>query len=245
MQFNLLNITDEPQDFSGKKVLIPLSGGINSAAALCFMGEYHPEELHLFYSHLSEHSPETMPFVSDCVRYARRRFPSVKFKLTRDSVNRFFLQEKMIPHPTLSPCSIQLKIKPRERYVIEQGIDFTMVGFVRSEMRRHKRQQKYNDGRTLYPILRMTDEDCFSLVKKVIGWYPPIYDIKENGKRVFTHNNCLPCKNMTSKQLVSVGKYFPKFAQQAQDTAAQIEGRYWGRDDVPDVFKCDVCTRFA
>lgn len=30
------------------------------------------------------------------------------------------------------------------------------------------------------------------------GGINSIYDIKENGKRVFTHNNCLPCKNMSA-----------------------------------------------
>lgn len=250
MQFNLLDLADM-RDYSGKKVLVPLSGGINSAAALCVLGEFHadgmkPAELHLFYSHLKEHSPETFAFVADCVRYAHRRFRDVRFKLTRASVNQFFLRQRMIPHPTLSPCSIELKIRPREAYIKQHGIDFVLVGFVKHEVtRRWKRQQRYNDGRTLYPCLRMTDEDCFSLVKQVIGWYPPIYDISEKGKRVFTHNNCLPCKNMTAKQLASVGRHYPDYALRAQDTAAQIPGAYWGRDDVPDVFQCDACTRFS
>ncbi len=58
----------------------------------------------------------------------------------------------MIPHPTISPCSVKLKIKPREKYVAENDIDFTMVGFVRGETKRMKRQKKYDDGKTLYPI---------------------------------------------------------------------------------------------
>lgn len=251
MQFNLLDITETPQDFSDKSVMIPLSGGINSAAVLCFIGEYHPDnlkprELHLFYSHFREHSPDTFKFVKDCIRYARRRFSCIKVRITRHSVVDFFEQEKMIPHPTISPCSIKLKIKPREAYTKENAIDFEMVGFVRSEMRRYRRQKSYGSQKTLYPILRMTDVDCFSLVKRIIGWYPAIYDIRENGKQVFTHNNCLPCKNMSAKQLASVGKYFPAYAKRAIDLQRRLPVvGYWGRDDVLDVFKCDACERLG
>ena len=54
-------------DFHGKKVLIGLSGGINSMALLCWLGELpkelHPAELHLFYADFKEHSPDTLQFV--------------------------------------------------------------------------------------------------------------------------------------------------------------------------------------
>lgn len=250
MHFNLLDLTEPPIDYSSFKVMLPLSGGINSAAALVFMAENHPDalkpaELHLYYSHFREHSPDTFKFVADCVRYARRKFVAVRFCMTRNSVNDFFLREKMIPHPMLSPCSRVLKIEPHERYADVHGIDAVLIGFVRSEMRRMKRAEARADKRaTLYPIIDLTDENCFTLVKRYIGWYPAIYDIKEKGKRVFAHNNCLPCKNMTARQLRDVGTYFPEYARRAQETADAIPGAYWGRDDVPDVFKCDVCERF-
>lgn len=251
-------------DYSEAKVSIPLSGGINSAAVLCLLGEYHPEllkpkELHLYYSHFSEHSPDTFKFVADCMRYARRAFKDVRLKVTRHSVNRFFIKQQMIPHPTLSPCSIELKIKPREAYHTLHGIDYVLIGFVEHEQRRYMRSIKYGDNRLQFPLLGLTDEDCFALVKRVVGWYPAIYDIRwtmadykrgecqkwQVGQRVFSHNNCLPCKNMTSKQLVQVGKHYPKYAAKAMETQAQIEGGYWGRDDVADIFKCDSCERFA
>ncbi len=106
-----------------------------------------------------------------------------------------------------------------------------MVGFVRGETRRYNKQQKRNtDGKTLFPIYKqMDDEDCFELVKQGIGWYPAIYDIKdEAGNRVFKHNNCLPCKNMSAKEFADVGKYFPEYAQRAMDVAAQIPDAYVG-----------------
>lgn len=250
--FSLLQLSQSPKDYSDAKVLIPLSGGINSAAVLAYVGEFHPDELKpkelfLFYTHLHEHSPDTLKFVKDCVRYALRKFQKVTFKIEGYSVNEFFEQQKMIPHPTISPCSVKLKIEPREKYVAEKAIDAVLIGFVREEFRRYKRQQKpkYFDPKNQYPILEMTDANCFSLVEKTVGWYPAIYKIKERGRRVFTHNNCLPCKNMTAKQLVSVGKYFPEQAKRAEETAVKIPGAYWGRDDVADVFKCDVCTRLG
>jgi len=250
--FTLLDISELPVDYSGKRVLIPLSGGINSAAVLCFLGQCHPEklkplELHLFYSHFREHSPETGPFVVDLMRWARGKFRDVRLKITRDSINRFFEEQHMIPHPSISPCSIELKIKPRRAYMAEHGIDLELIGFVKEDFRRYKRAQKYNTDRGLYPILEWSDEDCFKIVKECIGWYPPIYDIKEKkGRRelrVFSHNNCLPCKNMTTKQLMSVAKYYPALAARAYETAARIPGAYWGRDDVPEALVCDTCTR--
>lgn len=248
--FTLLDISEPATDYSGKKVLIPLSGGINSAAVLCFLGEYHPEnlkpsELHLFYSHFKEHSPETMPFVIDLMRWARFKFSDVRLKITRDSVNRFFESQHMIPHPTVSPCSIELKIKPRLAYTEEHGIDVELIGFVKEDFRRYKRAQKYNTERVRYPILEWSNEDCFKIVKECIGWYPSIYDIKEKGRRVFGHNNCIPCKNMTTKQLGNVAKYFPEYAARAQETADRIPGAYWGRDDVPKALVCDTCVRHS
>lgn len=251
MQYNFLDLAETPIDYSHSKVRVPLSGGINSQAVLSMLGEYHPQELkpaelHLYYAHFSEHSPDTFKFVAAGIRYARRKFSVVKVKIARHSVNKYFIAQKMIPHPTISPCSRELKIEPMRAYDEAHGIDTVLVGFVRSEMRRYRRAVGHKKARLTkeyYPILRMSDEDCFSVVKETIGWYPAIYDIREQGKRVFTHNNCLPCKNMTSKQLVNVGKYFPAYAERAAETARQIPGGYWGRDDVPDVFKCDVCER--
>ena len=249
MQLNLLTQCDGFEDYSEKRVMIPLSGGINSAAVLCWLAEYQPEhlkpmELHLYYSHFREHSPDTFRFVADCIRFARRKFASVKVKITRNSVLAYFEGEHMIPHPMISPCSIDLKIKPRMAYDAEHGIDLDLVGFVQTEMRRWKRQQSYKgSGRTRYPMLRFTDEDCFSLVKICIGWYPAIYGIlDEKGRRAFTHNNCLPCKNMTAKQLRAVGQFYPEYAKRAQETADRIPGAYWGRDDVPDAMVCLQCT---
>jgi 3'-phosphoadenosine 5'-phosphosulfate sulfotransferase (PAPS reductase)/FAD synthetase len=268
MQANLLNMAEAPVDYSRSKVLVPLSGGINSAAVLCALGEHYPAELkplelHLYYSHLKEHSPDTFPFVADLIRYARRRFVTVKATVTRASVNKFFLKENFIPHPTISPCSEHLKFGPMQRYDVDNQIDLVLIGFVKHEFRRYARAQRRSSlkGRTkdCYPLLSWSDDDCFAIVKEVIGWYPAIYDIRwteqdasvglcrsfEVGRRVFTHNNCLPCKNMTSRQFQMVGRHFPKHAQTATEIAAQIPGAYWGRDDVPDVFKCDKCERLS
>ena len=135
-----------------------------------------------------------------------------------------------------------------------------LIGYVRHEFGRYRRAVKRaSSGRTkdAYPILSWTDEDCFDIVREVIGWYPAIYDIRwtaadvalglcekwEIGKRVFPHNNCLPCKNMTKRQLMTVGRFFPAYAERAQRAADLIPGAYWGRDDVPEVFKCDACDR--
>lgn len=50
-------------DFKGEKIMIGLSGGINSMAVLCWLGELpeanRPDELHLFYADFKEHSPDT------------------------------------------------------------------------------------------------------------------------------------------------------------------------------------------
>lgn len=264
--YSLFDGLEPPVDYSASRVRVPLSAGINSAAVLCGMGEHHPEdlkplELHLYYAHLREHSPDSFPFVADLVRYARRKFPVVKVKITRASVNQYFIEQKMIPHPTISPCSRDLKIAPMQNYDGEHGIDVVLIGYVRHEFKRYKQAQKWasKTARTKdsYPLLTWTDDDCLNLVKDVIGWYPAIYDIRwtfadwmaglcqkrEVGRRVFTHNNCLPCKNMTARQIQMVGRHFPAYAVTAQAAADQIPGAYWGRDDVPDVFKCDACDR--
>jgi 3'-phosphoadenosine 5'-phosphosulfate sulfotransferase (PAPS reductase)/FAD synthetase len=237
------------RDFSDKRVLIPLSGGVNSMAVLCFLGEefpdeYKPKELFMYYSHLVEHSPDTLRFVRDGVQYAKRRFENVTFGFNIASVNEFFVEQKMIPHPTISPCSRELKMRLLDAFYEANGCDVRLIGYVSHEVKtRFERAKRYVMDSFEYPILEFTEADCFEIVDRVIGWHPAIYDIQENGKRVFTHNNCLPCKNMSLKQLQAVGRYFPQYARKAERTAAAIPGAYWGRDDVPEVFKCDVCER--
>lgn len=253
MQTNLLDTMVEPTDYSGKKVLLPLSAGINSGAALIYMGEYHPRELlprelHLYYTHLREHSPESLQFVYDLILYARTRFPFVTAEITSAGVLDYFREQKMIPHPTVSPCARDLKILPRLAYQEKHGIDAVIVGFVRHERDRIANQQGHNDHKAAYPIAHLTDEDCLSLVKGVIGWYPPIYDITERrGRkrvRVFSHNNCLPCKNWHGYQIEDARRYYPKQMEAADDLAVDI-GSYWGRTgDVPEVMACQSCTLF-
>jgi tRNA(Ile)-lysidine synthase TilS/MesJ len=59
-----------------EKVLIGLSAGINSMAILCYMKEQgiQPKELHLFYAHFREHSPDSARFVIDGIRFAKKHF---------------------------------------------------------------------------------------------------------------------------------------------------------------------------
>lgn len=80
--------------------MIGLSGGINSMAVLCWCVEsgIKPKEVHLYYAHFEEHSPDTFQFVADGIRYARKHFDCVKVKITRNSILRFFEEVKMILH---------------------------------------------------------------------------------------------------------------------------------------------------
>jgi 7-cyano-7-deazaguanine synthase in queuosine biosynthesis len=94
----LAQIETQSVDYGGQKMLLPLSGGINSAACLCWLLEEisidrWPDELHLYYSHFKEHSPGTLKFVFALVKYAKSKFPDVKFKFTRNSVKRCLMIE--------------------------------------------------------------------------------------------------------------------------------------------------------
>lgn len=223
------------------KVLIGLSGGINSMAVLCWLAEQKqkPKELHLFYAHFLEHSPDTFQFVADGIRFARKEFENVKVKITKNSILEFFKAQKLIPHPTNGACSRKLKIEPAERYAFENGITIDLVGYVKHELKRRANKQAIVEGDQLgfwdvqkkYPIGSFTDAWCFKIVKKHIGWYPAIYDIvNEKGERVFKHNNCLPCKNMYPDDIESVKKHFNSLYWKAMELSAFI-GSYWGRDE--------------
>jgi hypothetical protein len=160
----------------------------------------------------------------------------------------------MIPHPILSPCSDHLKIIPMMEYTKKHNIDFDLVGFVRSERTRIERQNDRAPEYKRHPIAHLSNEDCFTLVRREIGWYPAIYDIHENGKPVFRHNNCLPCKNMNgyadattaTKNFESVQLYYPEMYAAAIKTSEKING-YWGRlpkdesCDIEDFGECQVC----
>lgn len=234
-------INRHPLDLSGKRVLLGLSGGINSAAILCYLAseqppECKPLELHIFAIQLKEHSPDTFRFMKDCIRYAAKHF-AIRWTIKWGSVLKLFAKKNTIPHPMLSPCSEILKQIPLDNYRLKNSLDLDLIGFVRSEQNRIKRQAKFNHGQFIYPIAHLSDDDCFDLVKREIGWYPAIYDIRRNGERVFKHNNCLPCKNMQgvllpgskpTKDYQDVALYYPGYFEVAEKLADDLNS-YWGR----------------
>lgn len=263
----------QQEDYSGEKVLLGLSGGINSAAVLAWISQYpeefKPKELHLYYAHFEEHSSDTFRFVKDCIRYARKHFENVKVKITRNSVLRFFEEQKMIPHPMLAPCTKHLKIIPMHQYMKEQGIKVDLVGYVREEKKRMfnmaekvdsdivNRSVQADEIKKHFPISDKYNEWCFQIVEQTIGWYPEIYNLKWNDldfmtfvvlnlgrfdadiqkrlktklgtrERVFTHNNCLPCKNMQQDDFLAVEFFYPEYHKPAMDLSERLQ-KMWGR----------------
>lgn len=222
--------------YEGQKVMIGLYGGINSMAVLCWLIEsgQKPSELHLFYAHFSEHSPDTFQFVADGIRLARKHFSNVLVKITKNSVLAYFEKFKMIPHPVRSTCSYHLKIAPMETYCLDNGVTVDLVGYVRTEAKRIKRM-KASEANNLFltkdfPIGLLTDEWCFEIVDRLVGWHPSIYDLKnQHGKRLFKHNNCLPCKNMHMKDMKAVAEHFPEHMSNAVALSNRLNA-YWGRD---------------
>lgn len=240
-QFDMMS-----DDFSAEIPSLGISAGINSAALLCYLATVHPaskrpKTLLMYYAHLREHSPESVKFVADCVRYARRHFSVVKFGMSRASVVDFFETEKFIPHPTVSPCTAHLKVIPMEKWSDANGSTMDLIGFIEEERRRIVRAvNRDKEGRARFPIAHMNEAECYEIVDREIGWHPSIYDIRnENGGRVFKHNNCLPCKNMTKSQLESVATHFPEYWERAAAMAERI-GNYWGR---PTDYPADPCAR--
>lgn len=224
------------------KALIGLSCGINSMAVLCWLSEQpvKPKELHLYYAHFIEHSPDTFQFVADGIRFARQHFEKVVVEITKNSVLDFFKQEKIIPHPSVSVCSRKLKIERINAYCFQNEIKVDLIGYVKHELkRRANKAAKHNDRQQslfgnlqkLYPIGEFTDEWCFEIVDRLIGWHPAIYDILgANGKRVFKHNNCLPCKNMHPDDMLAVKHYYPEYHIKAMQLSAYLS-KFWGRDE--------------
>lgn len=235
-------------------------------AVLCWLIEKNiqPAEVHLFYAHFSEHSPDTFPFVKAGIRYARKHLDNVHVKITRNSIIDYFGVENIIPHPANSPCSKKLKIEPANNYAFEHGLMIDLVGYVKHEFKRRTGRQQKKMERTLfslekqYPIGGFTDEWCFGVVDRHIGWHPAIYDLKWNdegfvnwinanlhrwstdiqedllsriGKdeRVFKHNNCLPCKNMYTHEIIAVEYFYPEYYTEAIDLSSRLK-KYWGRN---------------
>jgi len=228
---------EEYIDYSKKRVLIPLSGGINSMAVLCWLAKYpdnlKPKDLHLYYAHFEEHSPDTLQFVLDGVEYAKKYFENVTYVQTNNSVIDFFREQKMIPHPIYAPCTRVLKITPLIEYSVNNKIDVDLVGYVKEEKRRIDRMHSKDENskeKKHFPISSKDNQWCFDIVKKEIGWYPKIYDIKENGKRIFAHNNCLPCKNMNKKNFAMVKKYYPEMWESAVKLSEELQ-YHWGRSE--------------
>jgi hypothetical protein len=222
-------------DFSAERPSLGLSAGINSAALLCYLATEHPaskrpRHLLLYYAHLREHSPESFRFVAACVRYARRKFPAVEFGMHRTSLLEWMEREKFIPNAAISPCSEHLKVDPMIRWSEAHGATVDLIGFVRHERRRIAGALgRDGDRRVRFPIAHLTEADCFALVDREVGWHPPIYNLRDSsGRRLFQHNNCLPCKNMKLAQIRAVAEHYPKYWARAEAMAERL-GNYWGR----------------
>lgn len=234
-------------DFSAERPRLGLSGGINSAALLCYLATEHPPEkrpkhLLLYYAHLREHSPRTFRFVADCVRYARERFLVVEFGMHRTSVLDFFEKDRFIPHPAISPCTEHCKTIQMHKWTVEHGGTIDLIGYVMTERRRLVRAEEKARNRVAFPIFHLSEAECFGLVDREIGWHPPIYDLRdEKGRRIFRHNNCLPCKNMTLGQIRAVAEHYPERWRKAEAMAARI-GNYWGRKSEYAGDPCSSCV---
>ena len=186
MQLDVFEVLQDV-DYSDKRVMLGLSGGINSAAALsylCTKVENKPKEIYLFYAHFVEHSGDTEKFVLDQVEYAKRFFDKVHYKQTNNSIIEFFRKSKMIPQPKVTPCTRILKIEPIVEFMATNKIDVDIVGYVRTEWKRINRQLDRGITNKDYLIRHLSDEDCFSLVRKEIGWFPEIYKLKWNDPRI-------------------------------------------------------------
>jgi 3'-phosphoadenosine 5'-phosphosulfate sulfotransferase (PAPS reductase)/FAD synthetase len=281
MIFQLIESMDDNLNIQDKKVLIGVSGGINSAAVLSWLLKYctqAPSELHLFCADFKEHSPRTLEFCKAQFELAKDHFKNTPTKvfttITNNSILGFCETMKSIPVPQHTPCTRIMKIVPITEYMYNNQIDFDLVGYVRGEESRMIRQNKRGDTRKIHPIKHADDNDCFMIVKEVLGWYPEIYDFLwtdkrigialsdgsldfltpqqkniiakrhkqgfgwKKGKRVFKHNNCLPCKNMHSWELATVKIFFPKYFNNAIAKAEEITNKredkkevYWGRKD--------------
>jgi len=237
----------DSDDFSAERPRLGLSAGINSAALLCHLATVHPEakrpaHLLMYYAHLREQSPESFRFVKDCVRYARRHFATVEFGMHRTSVLAWMERENFIPHPTVSPCTWHLKIEPMERWTEAHGGTLDLIGYVRHERRRMRRSEGHGAEPRQFPIAHMSEADCFAIVDREIGWHPPIYDIRDGrGRRLFAHNNCLPCKNMTLGQIRHVAEHYPAYWRKAEAMAERI-GNYWGRASEYPGDPCALCV---
>jgi hypothetical protein len=272
-------------DLNGKIIGVPQSAGINSAAALCRLKEaaIEPKELHIYYAHFTEHSPGSLEFVEALIELAKKSFPVVKSKITYNSVLDFFEKEKMIPHPIVSTCSRKLKIIPLTEYNIENRIEFDLIGYIKTEQKRINNQQAKGGNDMFfskaYPIADLDDEQCFDIVKRNLGWYPAIYDLRWDDmgfmayvgnnikrfsddiqrkllkklgtkKRVFKHNNCLPCKNMNIDDMLAVEYFYPEYMKAANELSERLNA-YWGRNadqyyttfgkEDYEVKQCEVC----
>lgn len=245
-----------PEDFKEKQVLISLSGGIDSMGALCYLASVYPEDLrpstiYLYYVHLKEHSPRTAEFVVAGICYAKRHFKHVIWEYHNSgSVVDYFEGENFIPHPMFAPCSENLKMVWVNRFKEKHAIEVDIVGYLLHEKRRMAKaiergaieQGKY------FLACHLLQADVFELVSREIGWYPPIYDIRdEHGKRKFKHNNCLPCKNMggvldtngASGEFAHVVEHYPDNAQRAIELSQKL-GAHWGRGE-KSTGHCIVC----
>lgn len=251
--------------YDNKNILLGLSGGINSEALLCWLklSGMKPKTLFIFHADFKEHSPGTREFVEAGIEYAKKHFPKVVVKITNNSVLQYFREQNIIPHPANSPCSKELKINGANSFAFDNDIKIDLVGYVKHELKRRSERQQKNAPVDLfslskeYPIGEFTDEWCFEIVEKEIGWYPEIYKHKWNDpdfmefvkdnlhrfpedqqtqilkkigseKRVFKHNNCLPCKNMYPWEILAIEFFYPEYYKEAMRLTSDLE-RYWGR----------------
>lgn len=187
MQLAIIELINDV-DYSNKRVMIGLSGGINSAAAAIYLAKYtdnKPKDLYLYYSHLDEHSKGTRRFVLELVKWLKNHFDNVIFETSDNSMLEYCEESfKGIPHPKISPCTKFLKLIHMTEFMAKHKIDVDIIGYVRHEYKRINRQIDRGVENKDYLIRHLSDEDCFDLVEREFGWYPSIYKIKWDDRRI-------------------------------------------------------------
>lgn len=139
----------------------------------------------MYYAHFDEHSSDTIDFVDAIFKYCKKSFEFPVFtKKADNSILGFYRKIGSIVPPMSAACTKILKIFPIAKYMESHEIDYDLIGYVRGEENRVKRQIKRGAIKKLHPITHITDKDCFDLVRSEIGWYPSIYDITWRDKRI-------------------------------------------------------------
>ena len=200
------------------------SCGAASAVATKLMPAAEP-----VYCETGAEHPDNERFFADCEAWFGRKITRLKSEKYADTWD-VWTRRKYLGGNRGSPCTIELKVKPRLEF--QRPTDIHVFGYTADSTdvnRAVRLRDNYPELTIVTPLIErgLLKEHCLDLVQRAGIDLPPLYALG------FQNNNCIPCVKASSPAYWAlVRKAFPEKFERMAKISREADVRLCRLDDV-------------